>query len=239
MTKVERVDVLMPTFRAGRYFRPAAISTLRSMGKYDRLLIHMDGSDSQTEQVLQGIDDSRVIVSGTESNHGVWASLNALATFVDADYVARMDSDDVCLPWRFSFQKHFLRKLGLDLAFSSAVMIRSSGRTTMPRFVPIRGGRQAFVNPARSLPNYNPLFTSSSFMNFDTFNLQTPFVKGFEDYKSWLKCCIEGKKLAVSLLPMIAYRMQPLQISSTSKYMHEGNSDPELAELQRRLEGLL
>ena len=240
MIGAERVDILMPTYRAARFIGSAVGSTLRSMGKFDRLLIHIDGMDPETERILERFSgEKRILVSKSKKNLGVWSSLNSLAANVDADFVARMDSDDVCLPWRFSFQKKFLRAKDLQMVFSPAIMISSGRIATFPRFLPIRGVKQAVSNPAHTLTKYNPLFTSSSFMDNETFQLQRPFNEGFEDYKSWLKACLAGKKLGVSLLPVIAYRRQALQVSSTEHYKNLGNDDPELFELRGQLDSYL
>lgn len=223
----------MPTHKAGRYLSTAIASTLRALNSESRLFVHVDGEDRQAENIIDKYSaDGRLRVSKSKKNMGVWRSLNTLSEKIDGDFVSRMDSDDICMPWRFSIQEKLILKSQADLLFSPALMVTSKHKLLMPRLLPLRGLAQHFVDPVKTLARYNPLFTSSSFMTLEAFARQTPFEQGFEDYKGWLRCAIENSKMHVGIIPVIAYRRQALQLSRTHLYKSQGRNDNTLIELK-------
>lgn len=76
--------------------------------------------------------DKRFLIHRNETNIGLANSLNVAASKVDLadfDYIARMDSDDICLPERFETQINFLlSNPDVDLVGSSAYQIDESNR---------------------------------------------------------------------------------------------------------------
>jgi glycosyltransferase involved in cell wall biosynthesis len=105
------VSVLMPAYNARRYVGEAIESVLAQTWRDFEFLIIDDGSTDDTPGILQryAAGDGRIRVL-TRSNAGVGAALNAGLAEARGELVARMDSDDVCLPERFARQVEFLRQ---------------------------------------------------------------------------------------------------------------------------------
>lgn len=105
------VSVLMPAYNARRYVAEAIQSVLAQTWRDFEFLIIDDGSTDDTPEILKRYAeaDDRVRVL-TRSNAGVGAALNAGIAEARGELIARMDSDDVCLPERFARQVEFLRE---------------------------------------------------------------------------------------------------------------------------------
>lgn len=102
------VTVLLPVYNDEQRVGTAIDSILCQPFANFELLVVDDGSTDDTPAVLQGIADSRVRVLRNEVNCGLASSLNIGLAASRAPYVARMDSDDVCLPARLAAQVAYL-----------------------------------------------------------------------------------------------------------------------------------
>lgn len=105
------VSVVMPAFNARRYVAEAIDSVLaQSFADFEFLIVD-DGSTDGTGGILQrhAARDPRIRVIN-QPNSGVGAALNKGIELSRGQYLARMDSDDVCLPQRFEKQVDYLNR---------------------------------------------------------------------------------------------------------------------------------
>jgi glycosyltransferase involved in cell wall biosynthesis len=101
------VTVLMPAYNAEKYIGEAIISVLAQTFRDFELLIINDGSTDNTEKIIRSYIDSRIRLVN-RNNEGVAAALNYGLSIARADYIARFDADDICLPERLKKQFNFL-----------------------------------------------------------------------------------------------------------------------------------
>ena len=98
-----RVSVVMPAFNAERYLRPALDSVLsQDYDDFDVIVVN-DGSTDSTAAILEAYAarDRRLRVM-TQPNQGAAAANNLAINATDAEFIARMDADDISLPGRLS-----------------------------------------------------------------------------------------------------------------------------------------
>ena len=105
------VSVTMPVWNAERYVGEAIESVLAQTLEDFELLVVDDGSTDRSLERLRGYasKDPRIRLTSRE-NRGLVATLNELVAASRGVFVARMDSDDVCLPERFALQVAFLER---------------------------------------------------------------------------------------------------------------------------------
>lgn len=106
-----RVSVLMPCYNASATLDLAIESILgQSLVDFEAIVVD-DGSDDETHARLQkwARRDARIRVLA-QSHAGIVQALNLGLGYCQADYVARMDADDVSLPERLDQQANFLDK---------------------------------------------------------------------------------------------------------------------------------
>lgn len=107
--EVMQVSVLLPARNAESTLREAVESVLSQTCRDFELVLIDDGSTDGTLAIMEAFArrDSRVRVI-THANMGMGASLNHAMAATDAEWVARMDADDVMMPTRLERQLAFV-----------------------------------------------------------------------------------------------------------------------------------
>lgn len=206
------IDVLLPALNAESTIETAVRSTLRALSRSDRLLSLDDGSRDGTLQILRTIqrEDSRLEIFANSTPHGVSEGLNTLLRESRAPLIARMDADDVCLPWRFRMQKTELGDRDA-IVFSNYLKIGRS-RELLKQPLPIR---LSSIACRAILRVENPLCHPTMLAHRETLTDIGGYEKGLaEDYLTWLKAIDNGATLIRSAIPVLLYRMSSNQTSA-------------------------
>ncbi|GEM_PF-1163721 len=103
------ISVLMGVFNGERFLREAILSLLAQREVDLEILVMDDGSTDGSAMLLAEIAaaNPRVRVFRQE-NEGLASALNALIKRSEAPFLARMDADDISLPWRFADQLKYM-----------------------------------------------------------------------------------------------------------------------------------
>jgi glycosyltransferase involved in cell wall biosynthesis len=101
------ITVLMPAHNAAKYIGEAITSILEQTFINFELLIINDGSTDETKNVIKAFNDERIILIN-QASQGVAVALNNGLMIAKADYIARFDADDICVPERLQVQHDFL-----------------------------------------------------------------------------------------------------------------------------------
>ena len=132
------VSVVMPAYNAGRFI-DRAIRSIRQQTLTDwELIVVNDGSSDDTGEVAErhAADDSRIRVIH-QVNGGQAVANNRAIPEARAQYIARMDADDVSLPERLSALRDFLdANPSVVVAGTNAIVCDPTGkerhRTRLP-----------------------------------------------------------------------------------------------------------
>lgn len=113
------ISVVLPAYNAEKYVREAVQSILAQSFTNFELIIINDGSTDGTLEILEKLrdHDSRVTLISRE-NKGLVESLNEGIDLARGMYLARMDADDIALPYRFERQLEWLEQTGADICGS-------------------------------------------------------------------------------------------------------------------------
>ncbi len=116
------LTITLPVYNGMPYLKDAVESVLGQTFADFRFLIIDDGSTDGTAEYLRSLNDPRLRVIIRE-NRGLGTTLNQLFSESETEYVARMDSDDLCAPDRIRTVMAFLEDnsdvvmVGCDQAF--------------------------------------------------------------------------------------------------------------------------
>lgn len=207
------LSVLMPVKDGERYLRRAVSSTLRALPDDANLVVLDDGSTDGTAEILDALAEPRLVVHRNSESQGIARGLNALIERTDSEFVARMDADDVVLPWRFRRQLKLAERS--DLVFTSLVFMNEDGR-------PVRPDLPGSIGP-ESAPLH--LVLASCFSHPTALARRSALPAGAyrelaaEDYDLWLRFAAEGRSIARDRVPGIMYRRHTGQISSSSEWL--------------------
>lgn len=102
------ISVIMSVYNEENYIKEAIDSILAQTEPDFELLIVDDCSTDNTINIINRIDDERIILIRNEENCGLTKNLNKALKECRGQYIARMDGDDISKPERFAVQKKFL-----------------------------------------------------------------------------------------------------------------------------------
>jgi hypothetical protein len=201
----------MPVKNGGQYLERAVVSTLRSLPKSAELLVMNDGSTDNSAAILQSISDSRLKTYSNKSSVGVARALNSLLENVRQPVVARMDADDICLPWRFSLQARLLEKRG-GVVFGNVIYCDGKGRPTRPTLRMPATSEARKRQLLRKNPFVHPTMLAETSVVQDAGGYQAV---GAEDYDLWLRLAARDITLSVAVSPVLLYRQHGAQVTSS------------------------
>ena len=118
------ISVLMPVYNCDTYVKEAVESILNQTYTHFELIIIDDASTDNTVAVINSIKDDRIKLFVKPENSGLTNSLNYGLTLAKGKYIARMDGDDISVPYRFEKQIEFLEKnldVGLCAGFYQVI----------------------------------------------------------------------------------------------------------------------
>jgi hypothetical protein len=228
-----RLSVLMPVRNSESSIALAVRSTLQALPRDAELLVHDDASSDGTPEVLDRISDRRLRILRSTQVRGVTGGLNYLLNAVDAQVVARMDADDICLPWRFSRQEKALRSA--DLVFCTSIYFGPS-KTKIRPMSPVSISPAAF--PLHLLLA-NPVAHSTMFGWLDRLRA----VGGYrdlplEDYDLWLRLAVNGARMVRLGVPGVMYRVHPSQITASAEWRAQASTDQQIVSAYTELAAL-
>ena len=130
MTKNPVVSVLMPVYNSEKYVAEAVESVLaQTFGNFEFLIIDDGSSDGSLAILKRYKEKDQRICLVNRPNTGYVVALNEMLVLAQGKYIARMDSDDVALPERFSRQVEFLESnSGVVCVGGSFELIDEKGR---------------------------------------------------------------------------------------------------------------
>lgn len=110
MKEIPKVSVLMSVYNGEKYLCEAIDSILNQNFKDFEFLIIDDCSTDGSADIIRSYTDPRIRLIQNEKNIGLTRSLNKGLKLANAQYIARMDADDISLPNRFEKQVRFLQE---------------------------------------------------------------------------------------------------------------------------------
>ena len=128
------VDVVMPAYNASKTIEDSIQSVLNQTHQQFRLWIVDDGSTDETQEVCQKyLNDSRIHYEKLV-HHGISQTLIEGVNQTLGDYVARIDSDDVWMPWHLETVLHPLEaNPSLDIVGSRVNLEESEKKRMLKR----------------------------------------------------------------------------------------------------------
>ena len=116
------IDVLVPVYNAEATIASAVESLTRQTFQDLRIILVNDGSTDRTREIIGEMAraDHRILIID-QPNQGLVHALNRGIQHLDAPFVARMDSDDLCFPERFALQHAYFEANPDCVGLSGAV----------------------------------------------------------------------------------------------------------------------
>jgi len=172
----------------GAEFLPAAIDTILAQTEGDfEFIILDDGSTDAVPDLLASQTDPRIRLLRNARPGGLAAGLNQILREARADYIARMDGDDLAVPERFAIEADFLDAHPKIAAVGSAFTIYDNAQkrdTAIKRRAERPDEVRRLLGIASQLCHPSSMFRRSAALAIGGYR---PRVGIAEDFDFWLR----------------------------------------------------
>ncbi|WP_167354800.1 glycosyltransferase [Pedobacter terrae] len=206
----------MPSFNASEFVSESIGSILNQSFQDYELIIVDDGSTDDTVVKIEQFRDDRIKLIKKSVNNGHAAARNLGVDLSLGDYIAAMDSDDLCASDRLAIQYEYLKRHPkIGLVGSWAEVVNSKGQTLGEMAVPLDSKT---INTSLMMENcfiHSTLFYQKSYLKKFQFKYDEKF-KLACDYDFLFN--FSGKAELANLGdPLVKYRVHDFQLSSKKK----------------------
>lgn len=135
------ISILLPVYNAGKFLRVALNSILKQTYSNFELIIVNDASTDDSLSILKTFanKDARIRLFTNTTNQGISYSLNRALRYAKADFIARMDADDIMFPDRLEKQLSYLQLHPYVVVVGGQCqVINYRGRVTGQKLFPVR-----------------------------------------------------------------------------------------------------
>lgn len=216
------ISIILPAYNAELTIKESIESILNQDFTDFELLIINDGSNDNTQKIIESYKDSRIKLINNEKNYGLIYSLNKGLDNASGKYIARMDADDISMPHRLKRQFDFMEANPEVIVCGSK--IRYFGQK---KFIP------PFKAPKTDYECKQYMIYGSCFAHpttiirksiLDNYNIK--YDDNFyncEDYKLWLDLMEYGKFYNLQQI-LLKYRISAQQITQNYNLKQIKNS---------------
>lgn len=197
----------MPMYNASRYLRECIESILAQTFADFELLIVDDGSEDDSVGIVESFADSRIRL--IRNRHDYIGSLNLLLSEARGKYIARMDADDMMMPYRLKAQVGYMEKHpDVGVLGGGLQQIGMLHETLIPLR---RVTMQEMVNSC-CIAHPSVMIRASIFRQYGLCYEEE--FKYAEDYRLWMQMFKHEVVFRNLPVPLIKYRISEGQITS-------------------------
>ena len=223
-----KLAVILPAYNAEAHLAECLDSLLNQTFQDFCILAINDASIDNTSKILESYAkmDPRLRVYHFTQNQGE-PSAGKLAkdilNYMNVEYVARMDADDICAPHRFEKQIQYLdNHPEIDILGSNAVIFHHERTDKSPEIsdLPLLDKDiKAHFSLARGhMINPSTMWRHSSIKELGLNYAQTATAP---DFHMWIQCALNGKTFANLPEPLLFYRVHSEQESQKRAKLSE------------------
>jgi len=210
------VSVVMPNYNTPEDFLRRAIDSILGQ-TYDNieLIIIDDASTGDDVGVIRSYSDRRIVLLRNDVNRHVAFTLNRGLEIAQGKYIARMDSDDICLPRRIEEQVAFMqRRSDIDILCAQARFFGERNGVFAPHLTNAERMRtELFFNCAIAHPTV--MFRADFVRRYNLRYQDDIEFRAAEDYELWTRCASLGRLCEYPHV-LLNYRVHGGQVSAAA-----------------------
>lgn len=206
------ISVLMPVYNGQQYLAEAIESILNQTYKHFELLLLDDGSSDNSEQIIKGFKDSRIVYIKNETNKGLIFTLNRGIGLSKGIFIARMDADDISVSTRFEKQILEFEKDEKLVVCGSFIKTFGNGSEEYISHIPVTNA-QILSSIFFACPFAHPsvMIKKDSLLQLNEFYRED--YKHSEDYDLWSRLVFVGNSKNIPEF-LLNYRVHDKQVST-------------------------
>ena len=223
-----KLAVILPAYNAENFLTECLDSLLNQTFSDFCILAVNDASTDNTGDILESYatKDARLRVYHLPQNQGEPAVMQFamdMLNYMNVEYVARMDADDICVPHRFEKQVQYLDEHPeIDILGSNALLFNDgqTDKTTKISTLPLldKDIKAHFSLARDNIINPSSMWRHSSIKALGINYAQTATAP---DFHMWVQCALNGKTFANLPEPLLFYRVHSEQESQKRAKLSE------------------
>ena len=223
-----KLAVILPAYNAENFIAECLDSLLNQTFSDFCILAVNDASTDNTGKILEtyAAKDARLRVYHLPQNQGEPAVMQFamdMLNYMNVEYVARMDADDICVPHRFEKQVQYLDDHPeIDILGSNALLFSDgqTDKTTKVSTLPLldKDIKAHFSLARDNIINPSSMWRHSSIKELGLNYAQTATAP---DFHMWIQCALNGKTFANLPEPLLCYRVHSEQESQKRAKLSE------------------
>ena len=215
-----KLAVMLPAYNAENFIAECLESLLNQTFSDFCILAVNDASTDNTGKILEtyAAKDARLRVYHLPQNQGEPAVMQFamdMLNYMNVEYVARMDADDICVPHRFEKQVQYLDEHPeIDILGSNALLFNNgkTDKATKVSTLPLldKDIKAHFSLARDNIINPSSMWRHSSIKALGINYAQTATAP---DFHMWVQCALHKKTFANLPEPLLLYRIHQAQAS--------------------------
>ena len=215
-----KLAVILPAYNAENFIAECLESLLNQTFSDFCILAVNDASTDNTGKVLEtyAAKDARLRVYHLPQNQGepaVMQFVMDMLNYMNVEYVARMDADDICVTHRFEKQVQYLDEHPeIDILGSNALLFNNgkTDKATKVSTLPLldKDIKAHFSLARDNIINPSSMWRHSSIKALGINYAQTATAP---DFHMWVQCALHKKTFANLPEPLLLYRIHQAQAS--------------------------
>ena len=215
-----KLAVILPAYNAENFIAECLESLLNQTFSDFCILAVNDASTDNTGKILEtyAAKDARLRVYHFSENQGEPAVMQFamdMLNYMNVEYVARMDADDICVPHRFEKQVQYLDEHPeIDILGSNALLFNNgkTDKATKVSTLPLldKDIKAHFSLARDNIINPSSMWRHSSIKALGINYAQTATAP---DFHMWVQCALHKKTFANLPEPLLLYRIHQAQAS--------------------------
>lgn len=218
-----KISILMPVYNGDKYLSEAIVSVLsQSFTDFEFIIIN-DGSTDNSEKIIKEFQekDNRILYFKNEKNLGIQKTLNIGLSFSKADYIARIDSDDIwCDKDKLRKQLDFLEK------YPDHAIVGTAMETIDEKGGKLQNIRYPLTDPeirnvilfSSQFAHPSVLISAKALDEIGFYSVEKKH-KNVEDYELWLRIGTRYKFANLSDITL-KYRIRSGSLSMQNEFRH-------------------
>jgi hypothetical protein len=204
------ISVIMPVWNGASHLRESIDSILAQTEQNFEFLIIDDGSTDDTVAIIESYQDARIRLIRQE-HEGIVVALNRGVVESRADWIARMDADDIAYPQRFETQLALVRANPDAVLCHSHIRIIGEERYVTPagRFISSEALIQLRLCYQSAIVHPTVMFRKDAFLVCGGYLAEE---RHAEDYGLWGRLVLQGAVVGCSM-PLLDFRVHQASIS--------------------------
>ena len=211
-----KISVVMTVYNSEKYVSESIESVLNQSFSDFELIIVDDGSTDHSLDIIRRYQDDRIKLLINDRNSGICYSSNRGIAEATGEYIARIDSDDICHRERFKKQVDFLDAntdifmcaTWRNLLYEDGKLVESNERITKNNEI---GYMLLFGN---SMITHSTVMFRREQYERAGYSYER-FIQA-HDYKLWTQFIVDDKKIEIIPEVLLDYRLNDSGITATN-----------------------